>query len=393
MSPKPSLPAGRAIPAGRPLPAAPKPPSAPGNNPSRRVVLWNVQRLFHPKGSPLARALDATEAQGWTQAAYAEKIARVAAMLHDACGGEAPALLALVEVEDAGVVRDILSATGWKNLADVTVPNEDFAGYDIALAYDRKLLSPAGPARSYNVNNRYSTRDVLEVPLVTPGGAGLTVIHNHWPSRMLSEAEALRIGAADYVARLVERRLKLPKADLLTPTGAPNLPERARLEERWNEAVLVLGDFNDEPFDTSIRLLADATRERAEVLKPPRLPSAAGAPGVAAYLSLRPRLYNPSWALLGDASKAPRAVLGTHRHGRDWYLLDQVLCSRGMLVDGRGPRFVEGSLRIHAPDHVMVGDRRVQARTTSGAPLAFDAKKGTGVSDHFALVADLTWPA
>jgi endonuclease/exonuclease/phosphatase family metal-dependent hydrolase len=377
-----------------PPPSSPPPAAEPAG--VRRVVVWNVQRLFHPRGSPLSRALDATEAQGWTKAAYTEKIARVAAVLRDACGGLPPALLALVEVEDAAVVRDLLRATGWDSLADVTVANEDVAGYDIALAYDRALLGPAGEARSYNIHNRYSTRDVLEVPLATPSGARLTVIHNHWPSRMLSGAEALRIGAADYVSRLVERRLKVQKEDLFTARGTPQLPAHAVLEERWNEPLLVLGDFNDNPFDTSLRLLADSTRERAEVLKRPRLPATRGAAAVAAYLTLRPRLYNPSWALLGGPESPSGAVLGTHRYGRDWYLLDQVLCSRGLLAGGgagSGPSFVEGSLRVHAPAQVMVGGRRVQVRSKGGEPLAYDAKRGTGVSDHFPVVAELRWPA
>ena len=70
-----------------------------------------------------------------------------------------------------------------------------------------------------------------------------------------------------------------------------------------------------------------------------------------------------------------------------------MLCSRGLLLDGSGPRFVEGSLRVHAPEHVMVHGRRVQARSKGGDPLADDAKRVTGVSDHFPIVAELTWPA
>ena len=62
------------------------------------VVLYNVQRLLALGGSPVARALDATAAHGWTPEAYETKVARVGAVLRDATGGIAPAVLVLIEV-------------------------------------------------------------------------------------------------------------------------------------------------------------------------------------------------------------------------------------------------------------------------------------------------------
>lgn len=357
---------------------------------TRSVVVWNVQRLLHPKGSPLSRALDATETHGWTRAAYTDKVARVAAVLRDACGSEPPALLGLVEVENAAVVRDVLRATGWSSLVDVAVEGEMLAGYDIALAYDADALKPAGPARSFNVHNRYSTRDVLDVPLKTKGGAPLTVILNHWPSRKLSSAEALRIGAADHVTRLVEGHLKLAKEDLTSRRGLAKLPARAALEEKWLHPLLVLGDFNDTPYDASLRLLAESTRERAEVLKRPRFPAGTGPAAVASYLAMRPRLYNPSWGLLG--THLGEGAGGTYRYGRDWYLLDQMLCSQGLLVGEGRPRFVEDSLRVHAAGSVVVNGRRVDVCAKNGEPLPYDAKQRVGVSDHFPLVGALELP-
>ena len=102
----------------------------------RPVVLYNVQRLFRPGGSRIARALDATEERGWTQAVYRRKVAAVGAMLSSATAGARPALLILIEVEDAVVVADVCAAAGWPELVDLTVPNEAMDGYDVAIAYD-----------------------------------------------------------------------------------------------------------------------------------------------------------------------------------------------------------------------------------------------------------------
>jgi hypothetical protein len=73
---------------------------------SRRVVVYNVQRLFRPGGSRIARALDATEERGWTAAVYRRKVQPVGTMLANATAGERPALLVLIEVED-GHLRDV----------------------------------------------------------------------------------------------------------------------------------------------------------------------------------------------------------------------------------------------------------------------------------------------
>ena len=102
------------------------------------------------------------------------------------------------------------------------------------------------------------------------------------------------------------------------------------------------------------------------------------------YLNLRPRLYNPAWALLAGSGPP-----GTLRFGGEWALLDQLIVSGGALAAGP-PRYVQGSLRVFAtrevpattgPAHVLLSG--------SGEPLAFDPATGRGASDHLPLVASV----
>jgi len=353
---------------------------------SRRLVVYNVQRLFRPGGSRIARALDATEERGWTAAVYRRKVQAVGTMLANATAGERPALLVLIEVEDGHVVADVCAAAGWPELIDLSVPDEAMDGYDVALAYDPATFVTVSNARSFTFENRFATRDLLMATLHLDDGRVLTVLASHWASRTMSDAEVLRIGAAIFCTNILERLLKFSKEETLGATGRPRLPAREKLAARWSTPILFAGDLNDSPWDRSVGTLLNSTPDATLVLRPPRLPLGRSRSSMAAYLRLRPRLYNPTWTLLAAAGGSPR---GTYRFGSDWYALDQILVSAGMLGAGT-PALRPGSLRVHSPRTLLASDGTViQARAGDGTPLPFRAAESIGVSDHLPLMADL----
>lgn len=346
----------------------------------RLVVWWNLQRLLRPGGSPLGRALGVTAAEGWTAAAYRRKVAILGALLREVCDGEQPLILALGETEDEQAAADVAGAAGL-SLRAAEDPDARLIGDDLVLLYDGDALALDGPPASYNVHNRYTTRDVFEVPFRTAGGAPLVVVSNHWPSRRLSNSEPLRIGLADYCRRLVERRLKFGKDELVTRDGRPRLPAAAAMRERAETPVIVLGDFNDDPFDTSVQSVLGATRSRARASAPLRLPRGKGRGALDDYLSLTLPLYNPSWSRL----IASEGASGTVFWNGAWYMLDQVVVSRGLIGDGP-VRFVDDSLRVPVIASVdLPGEPGVQVTTRSGVPLPYDPKTGRGASDHLPL--------
>jgi endonuclease/exonuclease/phosphatase family metal-dependent hydrolase len=348
------------------------------------VVFYNVQRLLAVTGSPIARALDATAANGWTAAAYKTKVARLGAVLRDAAGGNPPAVLVLVEVEDAKGVADVMTAAGWGHMAIVAPAGEQVSGWDVAIAYDPGAF-PGGVTRSEShvFNNRFNTRDLLVARLSGGSGRELVVMATHWPSRKVSDAQPERYAAAAYCDSVVESTLKYLKQDLLTATGRPRLPGIADLLARWLTPVLIAGDLNDEPWDASVRALASATPVRKAVTSAPTMPRGSTLRSVTAYLSRTPRLFNPTWAL--DQNRPTPA---TYYYDSNWHRIDQMLVSAGMLTTAR-PHFIDGSLRVHDVRTVTVAGNTVEVTTASGYPIPFDPKAMRGVSDHLPLVADI----
>jgi hypothetical protein len=356
--------------------------------PRQPVVLYNVQRLFRPGGSAIARALDYTQEQGWNAAAYRRKINAVGAVLADATAGVRPAVLVLIEVENATVVADVCSAAGWPGLIDVAIANETTEGYDVAIAYDPATFQGHAQARSFTFENRFATRDLLVATLTRQNMPSLTVLASHWASRMISNAEVLRIGGAIFCSNVLERILKYGKEELLTTAGRPRLPPRQELVARWSTPILFAGDVNDNPWDRSVGALLNSTPDAATVTRPPRMPLGRSRSSIAAYLRLRPRLYNPTWRLAAAPAGTPR---GTYRYGGEWYALDQFLVSAGMLA-GPAPRLLPDSVRVHGPRALQRQDGTViNVRAGDGSPLGFNAKTGIGVSDHLPLVATIEY--
>ena len=351
---------------------------------TRPIVIWNVERLFRPGGSALARALGATSVEGWTAPVYRRKIAAVGGALRATTNGVTPAFIALIEVEDERVVEDLCDAAGWPDLVNVVPPEERVAGYDVALAYDPTIWRSAS-AESWTINNRFSTRDVLFVRLQRRGASELAVMVVHWPSRKLSNAEPLRIAAGAFCGGIVERTLKFQREELFDQRGRARLPSDQRLVGKWNTPLMIVGDFNDEPWDPSVESLGVATREPREATRRPRLPRAnVGRSPVMRYLELRPRLYNPTWELLAGAGP-----YGTVRFGGAWALLDQVVVSGGALGED-APYYVTGSLHVFPEREVQTPDGLpVTLRTRGGDPFAFDPATGRGASDHLPLLASV----
>ena len=155
---------------------------------ARKLVWWNVQRFFHYRPSALSSVLGSSPDEGWTREVYEAKVRNVAAVLRHISDGSDVALVGFAEVENAEVVADVLEAAGWDHLVEADEPRFAGQGYDVAVAFDPQVFEPLAPVRSQNVHLRFDTRDILEVPLRTRGGAEVLVLANHWPSRTVSSS-------------------------------------------------------------------------------------------------------------------------------------------------------------------------------------------------------------
>ena len=252
------------------------------------VGFYNLENLFDPFDDEKTLDDDFTPngKNNWHQKRYKKKIKKIGYVISK-IGLERsyipPALLGVVEVENKTVLNDLVQS---KNLKDynydyVHYDSEDERGIDVALLYQKEyfellhsetftlLISNPGGERDY-------TRDILLVKGNLNGELMYTIV-NHWPSRRSGEniSEENRIKAAVLVQEIVTKIKK----------------------ETEESKIIILGDFNDNPNNTSIK----------------------------DYL-IKADFYNPMQTLL-DKGK------GTLKHYETWHLFDQIIFSKNFLID------------------------------------------------------------
>jgi endonuclease/exonuclease/phosphatase family metal-dependent hydrolase len=129
--------------------------------------------------------------------------------------------------------------------------------------------------------------------------------------------------------------------------------------------IIVMGDFNDEPFNRSIQeyLFAIRNRDRVQARKN--------------STKSRPYLYNLTWSLMDGT--AP----GTYYFGKNpsgWNMLDQIMVSKGILVGNSGLEVDEKSIKIFRPKRIKEGSKPKPYRKRKN-------KWVKGFSDHFPITA------
>jgi hypothetical protein len=144
-------------------------------------------------------------------------------------------------------------------------------------------------------------------------------------------------------------------------------------EERGNDIpIIAMGDFNDDPFDESLQIHARATRERGDVER----------------AQTAVRFYNLAWRYLEqqgqDHKGDPKIINGTLYYDGNGNLFDQILASKGLLIEASPIRVLEDTARIELFPEMV--DHKV-----AFGPIRFGLPKGNaaknvnpdGFSDHF----------
>ena len=345
-----------------------------------RVAWWNLGNLFDTVDDPISRDFEFTPEHGWTQEAYEAKRDNLAAVLTEL----EPELLGVAELEGDAVFADLLAATANEHLRVVEDPagTSDLRGIDVSLAFDERKLSVV-ERRSHVVHMRYMTRDIFEVVFeLVETGERLVVMASHWPSRRLGrrESEPLRIAVAENLAYLVRDHLLV---DSITYEQLRADGDLEAVRAKWETRVLLVGDFNDEPPDTSVVDHLQASSELERVTGPTNDIDSFRAQ-TADYRETDAFLYNPCWRFLAPEnlgsffiSSTPAGEVFANRY----QVLDQLVVSRGLLK--------ASGLRL-ALDSVDLW-RAPSVATPSGRPRRFDRKTGKGTSDHLPLVATLVY--
>ena len=340
------------------------------------VAFWNVQNLFDTTASPIATDLEFTPEQGWTEEVYNIKVDNIASIIRQMHGGAGPDLLGLCEVENKGVVDDLLARIGHDNYRVAHVESPDIRGIDCSLIYSTKVFNnpPAEDIIGYRVNFRFPTRDIFQVRLTLKStGAELNVLVNPWPSRRNGQyqSEPLRIAVAERCGQLVNELLKLDRqAYSKVPDAAGELE---KLNARWNRNIVLMGDFNDDPFCRSITDYLLASKDIDKVEEEVKASPHREIPTIDAYIKRQPALFNLSWPLFGEPDTGTIFFSGDSANTMN--LFDQFMVSRGLW-------YGESGLKAR-PESMQIFTTPEMASSIKKRPKAFDKKTRKGFSDHF----------
>ncbi len=327
-----------------------------------RIGFWNLENLFAPENfagrEPWLATAIAADLSGWSEVLFQTKISQLAIVITQLADSAGPDILGVCEVENRFVldalVAEINNTLPTRNYDVVHVDStRDRRGIDTAFIYDRNTFS-ADPATvfSHFVIRRTGTRDITQATFQAHSGQQLVIMCNHWPSRSggAIESEGFRETAGETLSYW---------------------HQRIRQELGNDIPIIALGDFNDDPFDRSLRYNANAWRERGDVER-----------------SRSAKFYNLAWNYQSqqviDHRGDTRVIDGTLYFRGNGNLFDQILANRSLLTGEGGLSVLEDSVQIDAIPQMV--DHRVNF-----GPIRFGLPRGDaaanvnteGFSDHF----------
>jgi len=301
------------------------------------IAFYNLENLFDTKDDPhtLDDDFTAKSYKKWTKKRLEKKLKKLGKVIsnisYDTIGFP-PVILGVAEVENEDVLERLAQTKFLKKKGYECVhfDSPDERGIDTGLLYRSDffevLEKKVHPLYLFDETGRRDyTRDILYVY----GKLQHQQVHilvNHWPSRRkgVEETEPKRIAAAQKNRAVAEQILKKDPS--------------AR--------IIIMGDFNDDPFSESLKVLSDSS------------------------------FFNPMQTLMSVDK-------GSLTHQGNWYLFDQIVVSHSFLKGHQNP-FQFKEARIFKPDSIQEYKGRFK-----GSPFrTYIGKKYLGgFSDHFPVYA------
>ncbi|MES2799491.1 MAG: endonuclease/exonuclease/phosphatase family protein [Bacteroidota bacterium] len=262
----------------------------------------------------------------WNSKIYKQKIKNTATALSVF---QNPLIMGLVEVENKGVVEDLVKKYSFGSTSKYDVvhyDSPDARGIDVAMIYNASELKLAnsGILRFVNENDASKpTRDIVWGKFVL-GKDTIVAMVNHWPSRIGGEekSEPGRIGAANAARKFIDSLLVVDK----------------------NYKIVLMGDLNDHPEDKAPQIID-------EVLTP---------------------MITKSSGELG----------GSHTYDGKWDVLDHIFVSPGFLNKKSKTLVNSNSGKIHSPSFLLKWDEKYKEIKPQRTEVVNKGEYMFGYSDH-----------
>ncbi|WKK65958.1 endonuclease/exonuclease/phosphatase family protein [Lutimonas zeaxanthinifaciens] len=321
------------------------------NSNNEIIAFYNVENLFDTIDDPDTFDEDYT-LEGrykYSRENYREKIDKTARVISEIGSSETknkPVLVGLAEIENSRVLNDLLESDKFENNKYEIIHKDspDHRGIDVALIYKPLNFFPIHyeflELKLWNEQGeRIYTRDVLYVHGILDSEE-IHLFVNHWPSRRGGKlkSEPKRLKAAYLVNQKTNEILvQNPKAK-----------------------ILVLGDFNDDPFDQSIKDVLSRNKSTSK--------------------KTGPIFFNPM-------EKMFRKGMNTLAYRDGINLFDQILVSKSFMKNSNlidGYYFLKAG--IYNPAYLI----NMKGRFAGYPKRSFNRQKyDGGYSDHFPVFIEL----
>ncbi|MEQ9466490.1 MAG: endonuclease/exonuclease/phosphatase family protein [Ekhidna sp.] len=293
------------------------------------IGFYNVENLFDTMDDPEINDEEFLPdgAKQWTPERYQDKLSQLSKVLATMANGAD--IIGLSEVENRGVIEDLIKMPQLRGHQYDIVHKDspDRRGVDVGLIYKKNRFTVLNTTWLEYPEEGYFTRDILFCTGIYFGDT-ITIGVNHWPSRRSGPEKRNQAGAL--LRQAVDSMLSLSA----------------------NAKILLMGDFNDDPRNASIKgeLRAADKEKKME-------------PG---------DLFNTS----ADTYKLG---YGSLSYRGAWNMFDQIIISEGML-QGDGISYKPNTFSVFGPDWM-----RQTSGQYAGSPyrsFSYDNYIG-GYSDHF----------
>lgn len=259
------------------------------------VSFYNLENLYDTINNPIVDDDEFLPSgiKNYTTAIYRDKLDKLASVLSQIGTERTPdgaALIGVSEIENDTVLNDLvkhplLAKRGYKI---AHYDSKDARGVDVGLLYNPRYFTVEASAPLFvqlpgGSKDAYFTRDILWVQGKLDGET-IHVYVNHWPSRRGGEERSA------------------PAREAAAAVAKKHIDSIAKIQ--GNTKVVVMGDLNDDPINTSITVVLNAKGKQAEVREK--------------------GLFNP-WM---DMYKSG---IGTLAYQDSWNLFDQIIISHAWL--------------------------------------------------------------
>ncbi len=312
------------------------------------VMFYNLENLFDTINNNGKYDLEFSPngARQWNGDKYWMKVHNMAYAISQMATPNTPngpAVIGVCEIENETVLQDLVKQPEVKNWHLQIAPyhnSSDRRGVDVGLLYNPRyfrVLNVTNQVLKIPGEDHFRTRDQMCVTGLL-AGEKVSVIVNHWPSRLGGEeASSYRREAAGALARHTIDSL---------------------LRDDPNQGIIFMGDLNDDPQNKSCAVALGAKRNMEDV-------------------NTVWELYNPWWSILDRG-------IGTLSYRGQWNLFDQIifngyfLQNRGEGKDKKTLTFVRAEALNRDFLTTKEGDRAGAPHRTFSAGVFLN-----GYSDHF----------